>query len=220
MFTTILFDMDGTVSDSLPGVSRGMIYALEQLGYPVPGADVLRECMGPPLEDSFSRLLGVSAADVPEAVRLYREYYPRQGIFEQSPMEGAEKTLKALKSLGKTVCLATSKPQVYSEMILKNFKLEKYFDVVVGSSFDGKISEKKDIIALVLEKTGASPENCLMVGDRHFDVFGAHACGVKCAGVLCGYGSREDFLECGADFIVNGLLDIVKIVRDQESVFA
>ena len=216
IFTTVLFDLDGTLSDSFPGVSHGIEYALERLGYPKPEKSVLWECMGPPLMDSFTRLLGLSEAEAEQAVKLYREYYPRKGILEQSLMEGAKETLIALKALGITICLATSKPQIYSEKILKDNGIEKYFDVIVGATFDGSISEKADIIACVLEKTGEAPENCLMVGDRNFDVTGAHCRGVKCAGVLCGYGSEKEFLECGADYIVKMLPDIVELIRDQE----
>lgn len=211
-FTAVLFDMDGTISDSFPGVSGGVLYALEKLGYDIPPRESLKSFMGPPLLDQFMRQFGMNADTAAEAVRLYREYYPVQGINEQSPMPGAEEVVRSLKERGKTVCVATSKPQKYTEIILKNFKIEQYFDVVVGATFDGTLSKKSDIIAKVLEISGASPKNCLMVGDRCFDVEGAHKCGVKCAGVLCGYGSLKEFDSCGADYILNGLPDVLRIV--------
>lgn len=211
-FTTVLFDMDGTISDSFPGVSGGILYALEKLGYELPPRESLLGFMGPPLFDQFIKRFNMDADTANEAVRLYREYYPVKGIYEQSPMPGAEETVRSLKERGKTVCLATSKPQTYSEIILKNFGIEKYFDIIVGATFDGSLSKKPDIIAKVLEISGTAPESCLMVGDRYFDVEGAHACGVKCAGVLCGYGSLKEFDSCGADHILGGLPDVLKIV--------
>lgn len=214
MVTSVFFDMDGTISDSFEGVSGGILYALEHLNVPAPTREELKSFMGPPLFDEFKRRFCMDDDTAHEAVRLYREYYPRKGIFEQHPNEGAGELLKLLNERGITVCLATSKPQLYSEIILKNFGFEKYFDEIVGATFDGKISAKKDIIALALQKTRTLPENALMVGDRRFDVDGAHACGVRCAGVLCGYGSREELEECGADFIAEKLLDIAKIVTE------
>lgn len=211
-FTTVLFDMDGTISDSFPGVSGGILYALEKLGRELPPRASLKSFMGPPLLDQFMRQFGMDEETAKEAVRLYREYYPIKGINEQSPMPGAEETVRSLKERGKTVCVATSKPQKYTEIILKNFKIEQYFDIVVGATFDGVLSKKTDIIAKVLEISGAAPENCLMVGDRYFDVEGAHKCGVKCAGVLCGYGSLKEFDSCGADYILDGLPDVLKLV--------
>ncbi|MDE7229365.1 MAG: HAD-IA family hydrolase [Oscillospiraceae bacterium] len=210
-FTTVLFDMDGTLSDSFPGVSGGILYALEKLGYECPPRESLKDFMGPPLLDQFMRRFKMDEDTAAEAVRLYREYYPVKGINEQSPMEGAEETVRSLKERGMTVCVATSKPLKYTEIILRNFGIEKYFDVVVGATFDGTLSGKPDIIAEVLKRTGAAPEECLMVGDRCFDVEGAHACGVRCAGVLCGYGSLKEFDSCGADYILNGLTDVLKI---------
>lgn len=210
--TTVLFDMDGTLSDSFPGISNGVMYALEKLGYELPPRESLKSFMGPPLLDQFMQQFGMSGETAAEAVRLYREYYPVKGINEQSLMPGAEETIRSLKERGKTVCIATSKPQKYTEIILKNFGIAQYFDIIVGATFDGTLSKKSDIIAKVLEISGIAPEKCLMVGDRCFDVEGAHKCGVKCAGVLCGYGSLKEFDSCGADYILGGLLDVLKLV--------
>lgn len=211
MFSTYLFDLDGTISDSFLGVSRGMEYALETLGFPEPPQKTLLECMGPPLFDLFTKNLGLPTEQAQKAVALYREYYRKKGIFEQTLMAGAMDTVRELKSRGRTVCLATCKLQENSEIILKNAGIDGYFDVIVGSSLDGKISLKAQVISLVLEKTGKSPSECLMIGDRNYDVLGAHECGVKCAGVLCGYGSREEFEACGADFVLEKLPDVLTL---------
>lgn len=212
MINTVFFDLDGTLSNSFEGISGGILYALERLNVPAPPRDSLKSFLGPPLLDEFKRRFAMDDDMAREAVRLYREYYPQKGIYEQYPIEGAEELLKTLRRQGIKVCLATSKPQQYAEKVLKIFGFEDYFDGVVGATFDGSISAKADVIALALRKTGALPENSLMVGDRFYDVEGAHACGVRCAGVLCGFGSRAELESCGADYIAEKLLDIEKIV--------
>lgn len=214
MIDTVLFDLDGTLSNSFEGISGGVLYALEELGYPAPPRESLASFIGPPLFDEFKRRFGMDDETAREAVRLYRVYYPQKGIYEQFPNEGAEELLKTLKERGVKICLATSKPQEYSEKILKNFGFEEYFDVVIGATLDGVRSVKSDIIALALEMTGSKPKNALMVGDRFYDVEGAHACGVRCAGVLCGFGSRREFEDCKADFIAETLSDIAEIAAD------
>ena len=186
--------------------------ALEKLGVSAPPRGSLKSFVGPPLFDEFKRRFEMNDDTAREAVRLYREYYPQKGIYEQTPIDGAEELLKNLHSRGITICLATSKPQEYAKKILELFKFENYFGEIVGATFDGKISAKADVIALALQKTGAKPENTLMVGDRFYDVEGAHACKVRCAGVLCGFGSRGELENCGADFISENLSGIFGIV--------
>lgn len=212
MTDTVFFDLDGTLSNSFEGISGGILYALERLNVPAPPRDSLVSFVGPPLFDEFKRRFDMNDDTAREAVRLYREYYPQKGIYEQTPIDGAEELLRSLHGYGVGVCLATSKPQEYAERILEGFGFTGYFSCVVGASFDGSVSAKADVIALALSKTGSLPENTLMVGDRFYDVEGAHACGVRCAGVLCGFGTRAELEGCGADFIVERLSDIADIV--------
>lgn len=213
MIDTVLFDLDGTLADSFEGIADSILYALERLNVPAPPRESLKSFVGPPLYDEFRRRFAMDDGTAREAVRLYREYYPQKGIYRQTPMKGAEELLKRLKTLGITLCLATSKPQEYAEKILELFGFENYIDCVIGATFDGKLSAKADIVALALKKTGAKPETVLMVGDRFYDVDGAHACGVRCVGVLCGFGSREELEESGADYIAEELLGVADIVQ-------
>ena len=215
MIDTVFFDLDGTLSNSFEGIAGGVLYALEKLGVPAPPRESIKSFVGPPLFDEFKRRFAMNDDTAREAVRLYREYYPQKGIYEQTPIDGAEELLKVLHSRGITICLATSKPQEYAEKILKLFKFENYFDEIVGATFDGKISAKADIIALALKKTGAKPGQTLMVGDRFYDVEGAHACKVRCAGVLCGFGSLGELESCGADIISEDLSGIAEIVQKE-----
>ena len=215
MISNVFFDLDGTLSDSFEGISNGILYALERLNIPAPPRESLKSFVGPPLFDEFKRRFELSDERAREAVLLYREYYPQKGIFEQRPINGAEQLLKTLKHNGLSLCLATSKPQEYAEEILKFFGFENYFDNIVGASFDGKISAKADVIALALKTTKAAPESTLMVGDRIYDVEGAHACGVRCVGVTCGFGSFDELIGCGADYVVTKLANVADIIYDE-----
>ena len=217
MIDTVLFDLDGTLANSFEGIADSILYALERLKIPAPPRESLASFVGPPLYDEFRRRFGMDDSTAREAVRLYREFYPQTGIYRQTPMDGAGELLKTLKSRGITLCLATSKPQEYAEKILGLFGFENYFDYVIGATFDGTISAKADIIALALKATGAKPETALMVGDRFYDVEGAHACKVRCAGVLCGFGSREELEAIGADYVVNALTDIAGIISEDNA---
>lgn len=216
MFDNVFFDLDGTLSNSFEGISRGILYALDKLNVPAPPRESLTSFVGPPLFDEFKRRFGMDDDTAHEAVRLYREYYPEKGIFEQTPIEGARELLETLSSHNIKICLATSKPQEYAEKILGLFGFENYFDGIVGATFDGKLSAKADVLAFAVKKLRADPARSLMVGDRFYDVEGAHACGIKCAGVLCGFGTRGEFEKCGADFIAEKLSDVAYIVlRDK-----
>lgn len=215
MINSVFFDLDGTISNSFEGISNGILYALEKLGVPLPPRESLASFLGPPLFDEFQRVFGFDDDTAREAVRLYRVYYPEKGIYEQTPIEGALDLLKGLRALGIKICLATSKPLAYAEKIIPMFGFSEYFSGIFGASLDGKISAKADVIALALKETGSLAEKTLMVGDRFYDVEGAHACGVRCAGVLSGFGSREEFVECKADFIAETLLDVLQIVKEE-----
>lgn len=211
MFGTVLFDLDGTLADSCPGITNSVKYALKKLGYPVPSEERLREFIGPPLFDEFVRL-GLDEETARKAVSAYREYYPQNGIFECALIDGAEKLLAELKRQGKNVCLATSKPQVFAQRILEHFGIDKYFDLIGGATMDGKISTKIQVLRSVLSQTGADPKDCVLIGDRCFDIDGAHEAGIKCIAVLVGYGSREEFLEHNADYICSSLLDTLTYI--------
>ena len=146
MFDTVLFDLDGTLTDSYPGITNSVKYALKKLGYEIPGEERLREFIGPPLFDEFSRL-GMDKETAEAAVRAYREYYPEKGIFECTLIDGAEGLLAELKRRGKTVALATSKPQAFAQRILGHFGIDGYFDLIGGATLDGRIStDRKSVV--------------------------------------------------------------------------
>ena len=211
MFSTILLDLDGTITNPYIGITNGVMYAYEHLGLEVPERESLRSFIGPPLIVEFTRR-GLPEEQAQEAVRLYREYYGETGLFENELIPGTVEFLRELKQRGKRVCLATSKPEQFSVRILERFGIAQYFDFIGAAAMDGSRDSKLAVIQYVLGSTGASPQECLMVGDRMHDIIGAHDAGMKCAAVLVGFGSREEFAEYKADYVAETLADVLKYV--------
>lgn len=212
MFDTILFDLDGTLTNPFVGITSGVRYALRKLGIDCPSGEELKSFIGPPLFDEFTRRFGMDEQTAREAVRLYRVYYAERGLFENELIAGTAELLAELKRRGKRICLATSKPREFAERILAHFGIDSFFDFVGGATMDGRIGTKAEVISLVLESTGAQPQDCVMVGDRFHDIVGAHKLGIKCIAVLVGFGSREEFAEYGADFVAETLGDVAALV--------
>lgn len=203
VYDTYLFDLDGTIIDSSPGIVASVNYALDQFGIKEPNQEKLLRFIGPPLTESFQKFYGFSEEDSIQAVYYYRENYEAGGMFQCSVYEGLEDTLKALKEAGKKILVATSKPEVYARKILKHFGLDSYFDYIAGMELDGGRGTKAEVIAYGLETCGIKDKSkILMIGDREHDIFGAKAMGVDSMGVLYGFGSREEFEEAGATYIV------------------
>ncbi len=193
---TIFFDLDGTLTDPKPGITRSLQYALEKLGRPVPHEDELTWCIGPPLRSSLVRLLG-GEADADRGVALYRERFGEVGLYENAVYPEIEATLAALQSRAR-LFVATSKAHVYADRIIDHFGLRRYFEHVFGAELDGTRANKGDLLAFAIERTGADPSRSLMIGDRSHDIVGAKTNGIDGIGVLYGYGSREELLEAGA----------------------
>ena len=210
MKKTVLFDLDGTLTDSGEGIINCAALALAHFGLPVPSREELRVFVGPPLYESFQRF-GVPADRVDEAIRVYRSRYIPTGMFENAPYPGIQALLEALKKDGYTLYVATSKPEEMSVTILERFGLVPYFDRICGASTDTSRSTKDAVIAYLLEQSGAR-EDMVMVGDTKYDVLGAKAHGIPAIGVSWGYGSVEEMLEAGAVGIahsMDALLDIL-----------
>ena len=208
----IIFDLDGTLTDSGPGVMNGIVYALERFGIAAPDRAALHECIGPPLRDSFQRLGGFSREKAEEAIEVFREYYGPTGIFENSVYPGVAAMLGELKAAGRTLAVATSKLDVSAYRVLDHFGLSAYFDVVIGSRADGTLSEKVEVLKYALTRLGADAADALMVGDRKYDVEGAAENGVACMGVLYGYGDREELERAGAICLAETPADIARLI--------
>ncbi len=213
-YSVILFDLDGTVSDSGEGITNSVKYALKKFGIEEENFEKLKRFVGPPLYASFEKYYGFTHEEAVKAVEYYREYYNAGGIFELRIYDGVIDLLKALKSAGKKTVLATSKPEVYAEKIAKEFGFYELFDNISGALLDGSRIEKADIIAYALERIGNPDINeCIMIGDTAFDVIGARAFGMDSIGVTYGYGKQEDIKAAGATYIACTPKEIRKILK-------
>ena len=207
-----LFDLDGTLTDPGIGITNSVIYALDKYGISVSDRSELYPFIGPPLADSFRKYYGFSEEEALQAIDYYREYFRAGGIFENVVYDGIPEMLEELKDRNITVALSTSKPYEFSVQILEHFDLYRYFDHIGAASMDGRISRKADVISNLLAQSGYTEKSSvLMIGDRDQDVEGAKANDIQCAGVLWGYGSKEELLEAGADFLVSEPADILRL---------
>ncbi len=210
MYNTILFDLDGTLTDPGIGITNSVAYALAKWNIKVEDRRELYKFIGPPLLDSFAEYYGFSEEECQQAVVYYREYFRSNGIYENEVYPGVVEMLTELKNAGKKVVLATSKPEEFALIILKHFDLFKYFDFVAGATMDESRSKKADVITYALEKSGVTDKNdVIMVGDRKHDVIGAKENNLDCIGVLFGYGDREELESAGAKYIAETVADIL-----------
>ncbi len=195
----ILFDLDGTLSDSAEGITKSVAYALEKYGF-YEDYKSLGFFVGPPLKDVYRKKYGMTEEQSEDALMLFRERFERLGIFENSAYDGVEEMLDTLLQAGKKLVLATSKPEKYAKQIIERYGFTKYFYFIGGASMDeSKRTTKEKVIEYCLEKMGnVSPQNCVMVGDREHDCKGAAKFGIRTVGVLYGYGSENELLEAGA----------------------
>lgn len=210
----VFFDLDGTLTDPKPGITRCIQYAMKALGHAPPEADALHWCIGPPLRGSFGRLLGSSDGKLLDrALALYRERFSVVGLFENSLYPEAPGAVRVLRALGYRTFVVTSKPQVFAERIVEHFSLEGLFERVHGSELDGRRTDKGDLIAHVLAYEGLEPSRVVMVGDREHDAIGAARCAVRCVGVTYGYGTESELLAQGVTGLARSPRDIVGVVE-------
>ncbi len=218
MTELILFDLDGTLTDSGPGIMNCVKYAFEKMNYTDYDPEILRTFIGPPLDYRFKEVLGISDEEAKEAVRTFRERYHVTGIWENSVYEGIPEVLTLLKCSGKKLAVATSKPQMLADKVLEKFRLSEFFDVICGSKADGKKAEKTAILEEVLTATGYEDrkDRVVLIGDTKYDVLGAKAVGIDCVGVSYGYGTEEELKENGAVKICRTPGELVYIALDEE----
>ncbi len=214
---TLLFDLDGTLTDPREGITRCIAHALERMGIDPPALDTLHFAIGPPLRTSFAQLLDTEAREpVERAVAHYRERFADVGLFENALYPGIGEALSALRAQGARLLVATSKPQVYAERIVRHFQLDPHFTAVHGCELDGTREDKRDLLAHLLPLHGIAAPGAAMIGDRGADMRAARHHGVRALGALWGYGSREELLEHGAEALCEnpaGLIDCVARMR-------
>jgi phosphoglycolate phosphatase len=207
--TTLLFDLDGTLTDPAPGIIGCIRFALEQMAVIAPSDDLLATCIGPPLRGTFSMLLGTAESDrIEEAVRFYRQRFADKGLYENEVYTGIPTMLTEVRKSA-TVYVATSKPTIYAERIVEHFRLDHHFARVFGSELDGRFDDKAELLAHLLDGEGIASEEAVMIGDRSVDIDAAKANGVRSIGVLWGYGSERELLDAGADVLCRSPQELV-----------
>lgn len=214
-YTTVFFDLDGTLVDSGEGVRNSVEYALNKFGIEVENKDALSCFIGPPLTVSFKTFYGFDDEKADRGVAFYREYYKEKGIFEGYVYDGIENMLIRLKQAGMRIMVATSKPELFAKRVLDKFGISKYFDFIAGATLDEKTrATKTEIMQYAFDSCDVQPSEVIMVGDRLFDIEGAKHFGMECIAVLFGYGSEEEFIEYGADYIVKTPKDVADLILE------
>ena len=212
-YTYILFDLDGTLTHSHPGIYACIRHALQKMGRPEPKMEQLRRCIGPTLLYSFQNYFGLSEEEAVKATELYREEYAKSGVFNNAPIDGALETLRALKNAGYVLAMATSKPAVFAELISKEYGFAPYFTAQVGCGLDGSLPTKASVIAEAMRRLGGRAEECLMVGDRKHDAEGARENGVDCALLKVGYAEdEEEFLTAKPTYVFEDFASLAKFL--------
>ncbi len=219
MFRYCLFDLDGTLTDPREGITKSVQYALEKKGIIEPDLVKLEPFIGPPLRDSFMEKYGMNRTEAEEAVAIYRERFAPIGVFENRIFDGIPELLKALSEEGVKVAIASSKPTIFVQKILKHFNIDAFFDVVVGSELDGRRDTKEEVVEEALRQLGilelSETEKktfCAMIGDRKFDIQGAKAYGLTGVGVRFGFAPKGELEAEGADYIAETVEELQKFL--------
>ncbi|HEM4953893.1 TPA: HAD family hydrolase, partial [Streptococcus suis] len=216
MYQTILFDLDGTLTDSGQGILNSVAYALEKMGIEEPDTANLNRFIGPPLYESFSRFYQLSPEDTQSAVDAFRVYFKEKGMFENQLYPGIIPLLEELRTAGKTLIIATSKPEIFAKQILEHFGIAHYFDVIAGASLDSSRISKADVIGYAINQLEAFPKHAVMIGDREHDIEGARRHQLPAIGVLYGYGNKQEFEKAGATMIVETVQDLKRVLLTTE----
>ena len=214
MYRTILFDLDGTLTDSGIGITNSVAYALKKWNITEKDRTALNKFVGPPLAQSFAKYYGFSPKECEKAIEYYREYYHERGIYENRVYEGIEDLLIWLQDTGRRAIVATSKPEPSAIHVLEHFHLASYFDIIAGATMDGSRVEKGDVIRYALELADLRElSGAVMVGDRENDIQGARENGLDSIGVLYGYGSREELSQAGAMQIAESVAKLRRCIE-------
>jgi phosphoglycolate phosphatase len=214
-YRAALFDLDGTLTDSAPGITGSVRYALERMGRPVPPADALRRFIGPPLYPSFRGFCGMTDAEAQEAVRLYREDYAAGGAFRASVYPGVPELLGRLRAAGVFLAVATSKPRNMTDRVLEHFGLAERFDFVSAPDASVKTLTKDAVILPAVRAAGCAPAEAVMVGDTRYDAEGARLAGTAFIGVLYGTDTRAEIAAAGGSVFARTVRELSALLIDK-----
>lgn len=212
-YDVILFDLDGTLTNPERGLVEAYHYGLTKMGIKNLNRSELKRFIGPPLFDEWQRVYDFTPLESHRAVSLFREYFSMYGWWDNEVYPGVDKVLSVLKNSGKTIALATSKPEIFARKILKLFELDKYFDFIGAATLDTTRDKKWQVIDYTLSSLGVTDKSlCILVGDRIYDAEGARLCGIDSLGVLYGQGTRDEVLGAGFTYVADAVQDIVRIL--------
>lgn len=210
-YSHILFDLDGTLTDSAEGITKCVAHALKDFGIEVQDLSQLRSFVGPPLEHSFAEEYGLSPEQIRQAIARFRERFSTIGKFENRPYDGIIGMLQTLKANGKKLYVATSKPMHFAIEILEHFEMAEYFEDIIGAELNGNRTHKDEVIAYVLQKHDLiGREDVIMIGDRKYDILGARENHIPAIGVLYGYGNFAELKEAGAEYIAEDIHELTR----------
>ena len=219
MFPYVLFDLDGTLTDPKPGITQCVQYALHCMGIEEPDLDKLEPFIGPPLTDSFREFYGMDQEQAAEAVAKYRERFSEKGLYENEIYPGMKRLLENLKTAGRHLAVASSKPEHFVKKILVYFDIDGYFEVIVGSELDGTRCQKEEVVAEALRRffpDGNIPcDDIVMVGDRKFDIIGGREMGLHQIGVAYGYAPEGELEAAEAEYIVHSVEELERVLIRQ-----
>lgn len=214
MIKNILIDLDGTLTDPKVGITTCARYGLAKVGHPIADDVNIDWIIGPPLKASLAKILNVALEDAlaEQALLGYRERFSVTGLFENQVYEGVAQTLQALKNQGFQLFVATAKPTIYAKQILEHFHLAQYFKVIYGSELSGERTNKGDLIAYILQQEQLKPSECMMVGDREYDILGARRNGIETIAVTYGYGSIEELAQAQPKAQIESFADLMPLI--------
>jgi len=216
-YNTILFDLDGTLTDPKRGILNSVKYALQKMNQPIPLESELLKFIGPPIQRSFSEICQLNENELLNAVRFYREYFSKNGMIENNLYDGIHELLRELFKENKRLYVATSKPTIFAKQILSHFQLDQYFIEIVGSELDGTRIDKGEIIEFIFEMNNdLSKEDSVMIGDRLHDIVGAKIAKIDAIGVTYGYGSEVELTDAGANAIVKSVGQLNRLLLHEK----
>ena len=210
-YQTVFFDLDGTITDSAGGIIKGILYMLEKIGIEENDEKKIQAFLGPPMKQHLMKEYGLSDQRADKAYAYYREYYDGQGIYENRPFDGIKDAILAIKRSGKTVYIATSKPEPQALKVLDRFDLTNLFSEVFAARHDLGVSYKNEVLERALSLLGDTP-NAVMVGDRHHDIHGGRHVGFDTVGVLYGYGDYDELQNAGCDYLIDSVQDLSSLL--------
>ena len=211
-YGSILFDLDGTLTDPYPGIKNSIKYSLRKFNIIEEDDNKLKLFVGPPLEKLFMEYYSFDKSTAQKAVGYYREYFSEKGMYENTLYAGIEDVLKELNGKNIECMVATSKPEIFAQKILAYFRMDIYFKHIVGSDMAGTFVEKEDIIRGIIEKYGLNIRETVMIGDRKYDITGANKNGIDSIAVLYGYGSREELEGESPKYLARSVMELLKIL--------